>query len=248
MVRFLFEAVEMLHDTRGGAFQDRVIAACQHVFPDTWNSFEVWHRSAGTHEGALNVPYETKGLAERFRLIGELAPTQNPIFPYLVAGATTPIRLSDVSSLREVRRTEFYDVVFKPVDIRHQVAIPVQTESHVGGITFNKGGQKDFTDDDMEWIRMLARQIEIAHRTATILSAAREERAVAESLDHLALRRRGLSRRECEVLTWIPLGKTDKEIAVILGNSHRTISQHVRSILKKLGVENRTAAAALMRE
>lgn len=54
----------------------------------------------------------------------------------------------------------------------------------------------------------------------------------------------GLTRREGEVLSWIAQGKTDAEIAVILAVSPRTVEKHVERILAKLGVENRTGAAA----
>jgi DNA-binding CsgD family transcriptional regulator len=245
-LRTLLEAVEILHLHDGSLFQDRVLAACQHLFPDTSNSFELWHRSDGSHEGAMNVPYDTGDMEERFRLIGELAPKQNPIFQHLVAGVTEPLRLSDHTTLRQIRRTEFFDVVFKPADLNYQVAIPVQTESHVGGITFNKGGSKDFTTSEMELIRILGRHTALAHRTAQVLAAAQAQRPVVNEADHLSLRRAGLTRRESEVLQWMAQGKRDKEIAIILGISHRTVSDHVRSVLVKLGVENRTAAVAAL--
>jgi len=59
-----------------------------------------------------------------------------------------------------------------------------------------------------------------------------------------ALERLGLSRRQAEVLSWIAEGKTNDEIATILGMSERTVEKHVEHILRKLGVETRTAAAA----
>jgi len=55
----------------------------------------------------------------------------------------------------------------------------------------------------------------------------------------------GLSRREAEVLVWIAEGKTNREIGTILGTSNRTVGKHVERIFQKLGVETRTAAAAL---
>lgn len=55
-----------------------------------------------------------------------------------------------------------------------------------------------------------------------------------------------LSARQREVLHWICEGKRDREIAVILGISYRTVTVHVRAILNKLGVENRTSAAMLV--
>lgn len=59
-----------------------------------------------------------------------------------------------------------------------------------------------------------------------------------------ALRPLGLSRRETEVLVWVTEGKRNGEIATILGASNRTIDKHVEHILRKLGVESRTAAAS----
>lgn len=54
-----------------------------------------------------------------------------------------------------------------------------------------------------------------------------------------------LSLREQEVLRWLCQGKTNWEIGQILGISALTVKNHVRSILKKLNVGNRTQAVAL---
>ncbi len=53
-----------------------------------------------------------------------------------------------------------------------------------------------------------------------------------------------LTAREAEVLLWIANGKTNREIAEILSISPRTINKHLEQLFPKLGVENRTAAAA----
>jgi DNA-binding response OmpR family regulator/DNA-binding CsgD family transcriptional regulator len=54
-----------------------------------------------------------------------------------------------------------------------------------------------------------------------------------------------LTLREAEVLTWIARGKSNRDIGEILGLSPRTVNKHLEQIYSKLGVENRTAAAAL---
>lgn len=54
-----------------------------------------------------------------------------------------------------------------------------------------------------------------------------------------------LSAREGEVLAWLANGKSNKDIATILNLSPRTVTKHVEQIFTKLGVENRTAAAAI---
>lgn len=52
----------------------------------------------------------------------------------------------------------------------------------------------------------------------------------------------GLTRREAEVLRWIAEGKSNGDIAMLLGASVKTIKKHVEHILQKLGVESRLAA------
>jgi DNA-binding CsgD family transcriptional regulator len=54
-----------------------------------------------------------------------------------------------------------------------------------------------------------------------------------------------LTAREAEVLYWVAKGKTNRDIGDILGASPRTMTKHLEHILEKLGVETRTAAAAL---
>ncbi len=51
-----------------------------------------------------------------------------------------------------------------------------------------------------------------------------------------------LSDREAEVLAYVVKGMSNKEIASSLGISHQTVKNHVTSILRKFGVEDRTQA------
>jgi DNA-binding CsgD family transcriptional regulator len=53
-----------------------------------------------------------------------------------------------------------------------------------------------------------------------------------------------LTPRQAEVLHWIAEGKTNTEIATILGCSVETVKNHVKQIFQRLGVHTRTAAAA----
>jgi len=51
-----------------------------------------------------------------------------------------------------------------------------------------------------------------------------------------------LSSREMEVLSCVVDGKSNKEIAIVLGISHQTVKNHVTSILRKFAVDDRTQA------
>ncbi len=49
--------------------------------------------------------------------------------------------------------------------------------------------------------------------------------------------------QEMEILYWLSHGKTNTEIALIIGSCFRIVKKHLEHIYKKLGVENRTSAS-----
>lgn len=68
-------------------------------------------------------------------------------------------------------------------------------------------------------------------------TTANEEEILSERLS--------LTLREAEVLKWVGQGKSNRDIGEILDLSPRTINKHLEQIYTKLGVENRTSAAAI---
>lgn len=73
-----------------------------------------------------------------------------------------------------------------------------------------------------------------------LLSLAPQDQGAAQRLRDIAL-----TPRETEVLSWLAKGKTNRDIADILGMSHRTVNKHLEHVFEKLGVETRSAAAAI---
>ena len=61
----------------------------------------------------------------------------------------------------------------------------------------------------------------------------------------LKLTRLGLSLRQAEILYWVSCGKTNEEVAGVLGISLFTVKAHLRAIFPILMVENRNAAATV---
>ena len=54
-----------------------------------------------------------------------------------------------------------------------------------------------------------------------------------------------LTPREAEVLYWVVKGKINRDIGDIVGSSPMTVKKHLERVFAKLGVETRTAAAAM---
>jgi DNA-binding CsgD family transcriptional regulator len=73
-------------------------------------------------------------------------------------------------------------------------------------------------------------------RTAALLQRLQTPERTRETLS-------GLTHRELEVLRLVAKGLTDGQVAERLYISPRTVSQHLRSVYKKLGVPSRAAAA-----
>ncbi len=96
-------------------------------------------------------------------------------------------------------------------------------------------------DDLAAAIRARLRRAEAAALSSGRRPAGRE--AAPADLEPL-----GLTPREAEVLFWVARGKTNDEIATVLGIGLTTVKKHLESTFSKLGVENRTTAAAMALE
>jgi DNA-binding response OmpR family regulator len=117
-----------------------------------------------------------------------------------------------------------------------------ETEHVVRG--FEVGGI-DYVTKPIRPAEVLAR-ISTHVRNARMLSEARLSRDAAPAVVSVDLSTYQLTPREMDVLAWIARGKTNRDIAEILGMSPRTVNKHLEHIFVKLGVETRAAAAALV--
>ena len=70
----------------------------------------------------------------------------------------------------------------------------------------------------------------------------------AQQLEIFNLRALPITKRQAEVLAYVANGKTNPEIATILGISRLTVKKHLEHIFQSLAVETRTAAAAVALE
>jgi len=98
--------------------------------------------------------------------------------------------------------------------------------------TFNFGFEKDAARLPSTQVKEWQAATQIAH-----LTYCRMVPVVASDVAPV------LTRRETEVLEWIARGKSNADIAGILGISAHTVDTHVRRIFGKLEVNDRTTAA-----
>ena len=67
-------------------------------------------------------------------------------------------------------------------------------------------------------------------------------------VDVCSLQSLPITKREAEVLSYVAMGKTNPEIAIILGIGRLTVKKHLEHIFQSLNVETRTAAAVVALE
>ena len=113
------------------------------------------------------------------------------------------------------------------------IVIPVHLPfSQIGIVTFN-AADPDRTDLSAEYEAQADELSLLAYRfVAGCVKALRTRQWLPTDCQ--------LTKREVECLRWASIGKTDKEISMILGRSHATVRFHIQNAGEKLDAVNRS--------
>ena len=180
---------------------------------------------------------------------------QHPLMPVIFTQPSQAWKLSDVMSRQAFRATEFYNVLYRPlqVDCELAAALPEGDASQTYCLISLFRSGHDFNERDRTILNMLLPHVAHARRR-TRNGGARTAAGSPDGqlLSDLSLfcawtRNKGdwrLTDRECQVLFWLCQGKTNSEIGRILGIAERTAETHALHIYPKMGVENRYTAIA----
>jgi DNA-binding CsgD family transcriptional regulator len=123
------------------------------------------------------------------------------------------------------------------------MAVPIHVRRNVlVSFVFNRCG-RDFSDRDRACLESIRPHLGNLYRLSREIEGPRAAWGVPSSQPQVPSDL-PLTAREREVLHWLGGGKTDRDIAAILGISPRTVHKHLQRIYEKLGVETRTAAVA----
>lgn len=147
-------------------------------------------------------------------------------------------RISDLIDPAEFRRQPLYWDYYRPIRIEHTMAMPIHVDGRfLVSFVFNRG-RTEFSDRERDLAELLRPHVATLYRYSVAL-----DRMPALPSD-LSRKRAALplTPREREVLDWVAAGKTNRDVAAILGASARTVEKHLERIYEKLGVETRTAA------
>ncbi len=187
---------------------------------------------------------------EMYRIWGEYA-FQNPLMQrYVETLDGRPYRFSDVVSREEYRASDLYRNFYSLIDVEHQMAFTLPaTPGRVIAIALSRCDE-DFSDEDRDVIERARPYLIQAWRNAIDHTALRDE-LVARPLGPApangtvvdALRSRGLTERQAQVLALVAHGRSNRDAGAILDISDRTVQKHLEHCFRKLDLPGRSAAA-----
>lgn len=172
----------------------------------------------------------------------------HPLTPPLMMGNSRAWKVTDVTTAGAFRRTDFYNVLYRPIGIQHELVsmLPLAHDPQSFLTVSLHRRRRDFSERDRALFNLVLPHLAKVQRR---LSANRSECAVANfpSAEQLAATLQAkttwpLNPREIEVLFWLAQGKSNAEIGKILGISARTAETHALHSYPKMGVENRYGA------
>ncbi|MBS1894801.1 MAG: hypothetical protein JST59_26165 [Actinobacteria bacterium] len=186
------------------------------------------------------------------RAYGEFA-FQNPLMArYLETLDGRAYRFSDVISVDDYHALDLYRELYRPMGVEHQIAFTLPaTPGRVLAIALSRH-DPDFSDAERDLINRARPFLIQAWRNAIDHTALRDEIAGRGSDPHPpngipddAFADYDLTKRETEVLSLVVRGRSNRDAAAILGISTRTAQKHLEHCFRKLGVNDRSAAAEL---
>lgn len=229
------------------AFAQRAVTALVDFLPCEFATLSVCDLCTG-HRQVMGQP----GI--RFSA-GEIAAFDHHFFEHPLVrfhglqGGRFTHRVGDSVGLNAFRNSALYADYYRVIGIQHVMAMPLaQSSDLLVSIVFNRA-RREFSDRDRERLELLRPHLSYIYRQCCARS--RADAAARGAFDSSSAPPmtppagslpQVLTQREVEVLHWVAAGKTDKDIATLLGVSARTINKHLEHVYIKLGVETRTAA------
>lgn len=158
----------------------------------------------------------------------------------------TALALSDFVSAMEMNELAIYNDYYRPLRMEDDLSFNVQRGDVVICAAVLRS-ERGFRRDERELMNALRPHFKQAWANAQCFSQlsascnAAPTPARTWTPEPLEVRF-GLTPREAEVLIWVAQGKTNPEVALILGIRPYTVRTHLERIFAKLGVESRHAA------
>jgi DNA-binding CsgD family transcriptional regulator len=172
---------------------------------------------------------------------------ENPLLQYYLRTQDgRAMRFSDVCSREHLESLALYRELYRPMGVEHQMAFSLPAgPRRVLAVALSRG-ERDYSDAERELANRARRFLIQAYLNAIAYEDSRARASNADPSTPLleSLLAAGLTQREAQSLRLVALGRSNHHVADVLGISHRTVGKHLERGFRKLGVSDRSTAAA----
>lgn len=163
-------------------------------------------------------------------------------YPYFCFDPTVnkgePFFRSDFISARQFRDLDIFQECFRVLGMIHHAAVHVPTDDgRLLWFGIERSGGVGFTARDRTLLSLGRQHLANARR----LALTRHQLRDSTKVDVSAFVRAGFTPREADVIHWLIEGKTNVEIALLLGLRLQTVKGHLTALFNKTGTGNRLA-------
>lgn len=174
---------------------------------------------------------------------------QHPMIQYCLAHRfCAAVRMSDVIAMKDFLRHPIYVHCMQPHGLRFTLGIIIFSpgSAYQAAISFDRRDH-DFTARECALLDVVAPHLGLLMHHLQLLTGRRRPWREPSTRDWLAGELL-VSNREAEILLHLLEGSSDRDIAALLSLSRQTVKKHLQNAYRKLGVQTRHAAAALVRQ
>jgi DNA-binding CsgD family transcriptional regulator len=159
------------------------------------------------------------------------------------------VRFSDVVSAAQLHALPLYTEVYAPMGVEHMIAFTLpHAPDRILGVALGRAAD-DFTDGERDLLDrarpFLIQGYRNAIRYSSLLAAKAPPDAAHAAPEIEPLIALGLTRRQAQVLQLTAMGAGERDIAVHLQLSPRTVAKHLERCYRALGVHDRRRASEL---
>jgi DNA-binding CsgD family transcriptional regulator len=235
--------LELVGDVQGlldlEEFKVGLIAALLRVLASDWVSLNEFGPRRG-EVSALVVPELPQLILERFPLYAH----ENPLLDHQTRSQMGAARrISDMISPADFHALPLYREVYAPIGLEYQMAFTLpHAPPRVLGVALSRR-RRDFSDEERDLVNLARPFLIQGYRNAVAYSSLAGGPDVARLQP--ALEAAGLAPRQSATVRLLALGCSNAAIAAELEISVRTVHKHLQHAYSRLGVTDRSAAAAL---
>jgi DNA-binding CsgD family transcriptional regulator len=172
---------------------------------------------------------------------------ENPLLQYYLRTQDgRAMRFSDLLSAEELHALALHKEFYGPMGVEHQMAFTLPgSPDQVLAIAISRGEREgDYSDSERDFANAARPFMIQAYLNALAYRASRPTDEAHSTPLLEALIGAGLTAREAQALRLVALGRSNHHVADALGISHRTVGKHLERGFRKLGVGDRSSAAA----